>query len=48
LGAIIGAPSADGKFSLKNVYVGSYRIVSMPPPPPYYMAAVRVGDASRI
>jgi hypothetical protein len=46
LGAIIGAPSADGKFSLKNVYPGSYRIVSMPPPPPYYMAAVRVGEAS--
>jgi len=46
LGAIIGAPSADGKFSLKNVYAGSYRIVSMPPPPPYYMAAVRVGEAN--
>jgi hypothetical protein len=46
LGAIIGAPSADGKFSLKNVYAGSYRIVSMPPPPPYYMAAARVGEAN--
>ncbi len=46
MGAIIGAPSADGKFSLKNVYPGSYRIVSMPPPPPYYLAAVRVGEAS--
>ena len=46
LGATIAAPDADGNFSLKDVYSGSHRIVSMPPPPPYYMAAVRIGDAN--
>jgi hypothetical protein len=45
LGALIATPDADGNFSLKNVYPGSYGIASMTPPPPYYIAAVRVGDA---
>jgi hypothetical protein len=45
LGALIATPDADGNFSLKNVYPGSYGIASMTPPPPYYLAGVRVGDA---
>jgi hypothetical protein len=44
LGAFVAAPDAGGNFSLKNVYPGSYRIVSRPPPPPYYMAEVRIGE----
>jgi Carboxypeptidase regulatory-like domain len=45
LGALLATPDADGNFSLKNVYPGSYRIASMTPPPPYYIRAIRIGDA---
>jgi hypothetical protein len=45
LGAILAIPDRNGNFTLRDVYPGSYRIVSTPPPRPYYMAAVRIGEA---